>query len=186
MGTQWIPLTERIGRTKGRSGVVAFSILQVAGNTVSMPDVRLIVEGGAQWTALTSHKQNKVFRLGLVDSDPFDLFLLKGGMLRFSEEQDTLIVEVQDKLGREDEIGFRVWRHRASLKEIADTSQNDVSITFDLKKEFTKKPTILNKTIDWKFKNLEKLKRLMLGGETIRSSENETMRIELQFGFYYE
>ena len=73
------------------------------------------MEGGAQWTALTSYKQNEVFRLGMVDSDSFDL-------LRFSEEHDTLIVEVQDKLGREDEIGFRVWRDRASLKEIAATS----------------------------------------------------------------
>eukprot|EP00091_Calanus_sinicus_P019198 TRINITY_DN4711_c0_g1_i1.p1 TRINITY_DN4711_c0_g1~~TRINITY_DN4711_c0_g1_i1.p1 ORF type:complete len:216 (+),score=81.05 TRINITY_DN4711_c0_g1_i1:122-769(+) len=160
MSTQWIPVKGMTSKERNLSGLLAFSITRLRGDSVSMPDIKIsfledgskleedniTCQGPREWFALPAFKESKEFKLGLVGSEDCDLFLLKGGMLRFKEEHKDLLIEVHDKLDRETEIGKRVWRHKLSLSEVFRRSKPGESLTFSLEKGFDQKAHCVNKT----------------------------------------
>ena len=180
------------------SGVLAFSITRLRGDAVSMPDIKISLseddtklgefdtacQGPKEWFALPAFKESKEFKLGLVGSDECDLFLLKGGMLRFKEEHKYLLIEVHDKLDRETEIGERVWRHKLALSEVVRRSKPGESLTFSLEKGSDQKAHCVNKTNEllgyfWKTLTGKESKE-----GTIETLEDEKMEIDMMFNIY--
>ena len=200
MSSQWIPV--RASREKIVSGVVAFSITGLRGDTVSLPDIKIrLVEdedGGAkiedgidcqgskEWKALSAFKESKEFKLGPVGSPECDIFMLRGGMLRFKAEHKDILIEVHDSLDRESEIGKRVWKHKVALTDVASRSKHGKSLTFGLEKGFDRKANIINKTkqqLGYCWKRVTGLTGSD-GKEGLEVLEDEKMEIDLQFTFY--
>jgi len=197
MSLQWIPVKPI--KEKVRSGVMAFSITRIRGSTVSMPDIKIrLVEGNddtvteegsecqttEEWKSLPAFKESKEFKLGLMGGDEFDLFLVRGGMLRFKPQHKDMIIEVYDKLDRKEEIGKRIWKHQVPLSELATMCRTGQPMTFPLEKEMDKKPSLVNKTKQSLGFARDTLTGKMDTDGFVEVKENETMEIDLNLKFY--
>jgi len=197
MSLQWIPV--KPVKEEVKSGVMAFSITRIRGSTVSMPDIKIRLLNGdddavteeesecqttEEWSSLPAFKESKEFKLGLMGGDEFDLFLLRGGMLRIKPQHKDMIIEVYDKLDRKEEIGKRIWKHQVPLSELATMCRSGQPVTFPLEKKMDKKPSLVNKTKQSLGYTRDTLtgKGAMDGFEEVK--ENEKMEIDLNLKFY--
>ena len=197
MSLQWIPV--KLLKEETRSGVIAFSITQIIGTTVSMPHIKIRLIGGdddavteegseclvtEEWSSLPAFKESKEFKLGVLGGDEFDLFLLRGGMLRFKAQHKEISIEVYDKLDRKEEIGKRIWRHQMALSELSTLSKSGQPITFSLEKEMDKKPNFINKISQLWGYSWDTLTGKGSKDDFVEVIENEKMEIDLMLRFY--
>ena len=149
-------------------------------------DDDIVCQGSKEWKALSAFKESKEFKLGPVGSPECDIFMLRGGMLRFKAEHKDILIEVHDSLDRESEIGKRVWKHKVALNDVADRSKFGKSLTFGLEKGFDRKANIVNKTkqqLGYCWKRVTGLTGNN-SDEGLKVLEDEKMEIDLQFNFY--
>ena len=111
------------------------------------------------------------------------MFLLRGGMLRLKPNHKYMLIEVHDKLDREEEIGKRIWKHKVALNDLCSLSRSEQPVTFSLEKGYDRKSNCINRSkqlLGYSWKTLTGQKK----EATAEILEDEKMEITLSFTLF--
>ena len=125
-------------------GIIAFAIQGLSLEEIGRPKIKFrlhsIVEKPVtvvekEWQSMKCFKRGQFYKIGDLTEDETDLFLFRGGMLRFLDHHAELEIEVSYSILKSYPFGYHVksWSRKLSIAEVlaSATAENPVKLTLD-------------------------------------------------------